>query len=157
MKKRSRTCWTETRRLTESPFIKALSSKRSIIEKAMYSYFSENDVYHRELFKCMKYPLEAGGKRLRPAIMLFMWNILGSRNSKILPAACSLEMIHTYSLIHDDLPSMDNDDFRRGKYMMKGLQCLQEMPFFPMHLRYSSSPGLSPNISTGALHTFSIQ
>lgn len=101
--------------MTESAFIKALGSKRSIIEKSMYSYFNENDAYHRELYACMKYPLEAGGKRLRPAIMLFMWNILGSRNRNIVPAACSVEMIHTYSLIHDDLPSMDNDDFRRGK------------------------------------------
>ena len=69
-----------------------------------------------ELSKAMRYSVFAGGKRLRPilAIKTYRW-VGGKDDEKIYPPACALEMIHTYSLIHDDLPAMDNDDFRRGK------------------------------------------
>jgi geranylgeranyl diphosphate synthase type II len=62
----------------------------------------------------MRYSLFAGGKRLRPMLAIATGEIFGAEDKEILPAACSLEMIHTYSLIHDDLPAMDNDDLRRG-------------------------------------------
>jgi geranylgeranyl diphosphate synthase type II len=67
------------------------------------------------LKEAMRYSLLAGGKRLRPALLLATVEALGGDGEKALPFACALEMIHTYSLIHDDLPCMDDDDFRRGK------------------------------------------
>ncbi|MCK5128849.1 MAG: polyprenyl synthetase family protein [Clostridiales bacterium] len=67
------------------------------------------------IIKAMSYSLYLDGKRLRPVIMLHMARKLGVRDSVIFPLCCALEMIHTYSLIHDDLPAMDNDDIRRGK------------------------------------------
>lgn len=67
------------------------------------------------LAEAMRYSLLAGGKRIRPMLALEFCRISGGDIEKALPAACALEMVHTYSLIHDDLPSMDNDDMRRGK------------------------------------------
>jgi geranylgeranyl diphosphate synthase type II len=67
------------------------------------------------LLEAMEYSLLAGGKRLRPALCLVWGELFGARREGILPAAAALECIHTYSLIHDDLPAMDNDDLRRGK------------------------------------------
>jgi geranylgeranyl diphosphate synthase, type II len=69
----------------------------------------------RRLHRAMRYSLFAGGKRLRPSLALLTCRLVGGREKDALPAAAALEMIHTYSLIHDDLPAMDNDDFRRGK------------------------------------------
>lgn len=67
------------------------------------------------LHRAMNYSLEAGGKRIRPVLALAACEAVGGDIKKVIPAACALEFIHTYSLIHDDLPAMDNDDFRRGK------------------------------------------
>jgi len=66
------------------------------------------------LHRAMRYSLMAGGKRLRPALVLISGEALGAATVDLMPAACAIEMIHTYSLIHDDLPAMDNDDLRRG-------------------------------------------
>ena len=66
------------------------------------------------IYRAMRYSLFAGGKRLRPTLVLLTCESLGENPEKLLPVAAAVEMIHTYSLIHDDLPSMDNDDFRRG-------------------------------------------
>lgn len=66
------------------------------------------------IYKAMKYSLFAGGKRLRPVLMLSAFESVGGEGDIIYPFACAIEMIHTYSLIHDDLPAMDNDDYRRG-------------------------------------------
>ena len=68
-----------------------------------------------KLHKAMRYSLFAGGKRLRPALVLATGEALGAKTKQLMPAACAIEMIHTYSLIHDDLPAMDNDDLRRGR------------------------------------------
>jgi geranylgeranyl diphosphate synthase type II len=68
-----------------------------------------------KLLEAMRYSLEAGGKRLRPVMLLAACDMAGGDIGTALPFACALEMIHTYSLIHDDLPAMDNDDLRRGK------------------------------------------
>jgi geranylgeranyl diphosphate synthase, type II len=67
------------------------------------------------LLEAMRYSLEGGGKRLRPLLVLASAEYLGLPGEKVLPAACAIEYIHTYSLIHDDLPAIDDDDFRRGK------------------------------------------
>jgi geranylgeranyl diphosphate synthase type II len=68
-----------------------------------------------ELHRAMRYSVFAGGKRVRPVLCVLAGQMVGGRLSEMLPAACALEMVHTYSLIHDDLPAMDDDDFRRGK------------------------------------------
>ena len=73
------------------------------------------DVEPRQLHKAMRYSLLAGGKRLRPALVLASGEAMGASTDDLMPAACAIEMIHTYSLIHDDLPAMDNDDLRRGR------------------------------------------
>jgi geranylgeranyl diphosphate synthase, type II len=67
------------------------------------------------LHRAMRYSLLAGGKRLRPALVLAAGEAFGADTDDLMPAACAIEMIHTYSLIHDDLPAMDNDDLRRGR------------------------------------------
>lgn len=72
-------------------------------------------IYPKSIYESMKYSLLAGGKRLRPVIAIETATILGAPIENILPAACAIEMLHCQSLIHDDLPCMDNDDYRRGK------------------------------------------
>ena len=74
-----------------------------------------NDAPQKKLFEAMRYSLLAGGKRLRPVMVLAFCELCGGNAEKALPFAAALEMVHTYSLIHDDLPCMDNDDYRRGK------------------------------------------
>jgi geranylgeranyl diphosphate synthase, type II len=91
-----------------------LNGKRELIDSYLKSYFtapSSPSVLH----EAMKYSLFAGGKRLRPILALASYEACGGDAKKIIPQAAALELIHTYSLIHDDLPAMDNDDLRRGK------------------------------------------
>ena len=75
----------------------------------------ENDEKYKKVTEAMRYSFLNGGKRVRPVLALACADVLGVPHQEILPFALALEMIHTYSLIHDDLPAMDNDDFRRGK------------------------------------------
>ena len=72
-------------------------------------------VYPEQIYEAMRYSLMAGGKRLRPILCLATCEMMGAPTAIAMPTACALEMIHTMSLIHDDLPAMDNDDYRRGK------------------------------------------
>jgi len=72
-------------------------------------------VYPEKIYESMRYSLMAGGKRLRPILCIATCELVGGTTAMAMPTACALEMIHTMSLIHDDLPAMDNDDFRRGK------------------------------------------
>ena len=83
-----------------------------MINSALMEYLPKSDDV---VSRAMKYSVENGGKRVRPSLMLRFCELCGGDVEKTLPLACALEMIHTYSLIHDDLPCMDNDDFRRGK------------------------------------------
>ena len=85
------------------------------VNTALENYIVEKDFPESIIYKAMKYSLSAGGKRLRPVLALAVCQLLEGDEKDILPYACAVEMIHTYSLIHDDLPAMDNDDFRRGK------------------------------------------
>lgn len=78
-------------------------------------YFDKKGSYNKIIYDAMKYSIEVGGKRIRPILMLSTYNIYKENYRRIIPIAAALEMIHTYSLIHDDLPAMDNDDLRRGK------------------------------------------
>lgn len=86
-----------------------------IINESMLSYLPEENLLEKELIKSIKYSIKAGGKRVRPSFTLEFAKVCGSTVEKALPFACAVEFIHTYSLIHDDLPCMDDDDFRRGK------------------------------------------
>lgn len=88
-----------------------LISNANYVEKALCEYVSYGD----ELPKMMSYSLLSGGKRIRPFIVIEASKLFGGSLEKALPFACALEMVHTYSLVHDDLPCMDNDDYRRGK------------------------------------------
>jgi geranylgeranyl diphosphate synthase type II len=91
--------------------IKYLSDKKELVNSALKKYFIDRN----PLFEMMYYSIDRG-KRIRPILAIASYESNGGKNiNKILPIACGLELIHTYSLIHDDLPSMDNDDFRRGK------------------------------------------
>jgi geranylgeranyl diphosphate synthase type II len=85
------------------------------IEKWMESYFETKDVGDSSILEPIIYSLKIGGKRIRPILMICTYNMYSKNIDKILPFAAAMEMIHTYSLIHDDLPCMDNDDLRRGK------------------------------------------
>ena len=80
-----------------------------------YNDHTEANAPQKELIDAMNYSLEAGGKRVRPALVYAFCEALGGNIESAIAPACAIEMIHTFSLIHDDLPAMDNDDFRRGK------------------------------------------
>ncbi|KAB3527566.1 polyprenyl synthetase family protein [Alkaliphilus serpentinus] len=86
-----------------------------LVNKKLNEYFPMIDTTNKNLFDAMAYSINAGGKRLRPVLMLAAYNLFREDTETPLPYCCGIEMIHTYSLIHDDLPAMDNDDYRRGK------------------------------------------
>ncbi len=88
---------------------------REILEKSLKETMQRADQYDRSLWESMEYSLLAGGKRVRPVLLILTGLSLGASLEDLLPFAKALEMIHTYSLIHDDLPAMDNDDYRRGR------------------------------------------
>ena len=92
-----------------------LKRKREIIEKALNGYLPTVKKTPVPLHRAMRYSVFAGGKRLRPILAIASFELAGAKGNAILPVACGLELIHTYSLIHDDLPCMDDDDLRRGK------------------------------------------
>lgn len=92
-----------------------LAEKAKKTEAALEHYLDTWDRPPPRLLDAIRYSLLAGGKRLRPALALGAAELVGGDDTPAIPAACAIEMIHTYSLIHDDLPSMDNDDLRRGK------------------------------------------
>lgn len=90
-----------------------LAQRKEAIEVALDSALPV--IYPEKIYEAMRYSLLAGGKRLRPILCLASCELAGGTTSMAMPTACALEMIHTMSLIHDDLPAMDNDDYRRGK------------------------------------------
>ena len=91
---------------------KAVSGAQEII----YSYLPEEKGYQKTIFEAMNYSVKAGGKRLRPILMRETYRLFGGSGKVIEPFMAAIEMIHTSSLVHDDLPCMDNDRFRRGKH-----------------------------------------
>ena len=92
-----------------------LTSRRKEIDRALDRYLPEAHVKPATIHRAMRYSLFAGGKRLRPILCLAAAEACRGKIDNALPLACAVECIHTYSLVHDDLPSMDNDDFRRGR------------------------------------------
>lgn len=78
-------------------------------------YFKNKGTFNKKIYEAMSYSVNVGGKRIRPLLLIMTYNMYHKNYEEVLPVACAIEMIHTYSLIHDDLPCMDNDDMRRGK------------------------------------------
>jgi geranylgeranyl diphosphate synthase type II len=92
-----------------------LNQRKALVDRALDDYIPGDQNEPPVIFQAVRYTLLAGGKRIRPILCLAAAEAIGGETDAILPAACALEMIHTYSLIHDDLPAMDNDDCRRGR------------------------------------------
>ena len=89
--------------------------RRALVEEGLVRELRTDEAFDARLAESMEYSLTAGGKRLRPILLMAAADAAGGRGEDYLTSACAVEMIHTYSLIHDDLPAMDDDDYRRGK------------------------------------------
>ena len=97
-------------------FLKAyLQDRQKIVEEALEYYLPGEDNIPADIYKAVRYSVFNGGKRIRPILCLAATEAVGGDLAPAIPVACALELIHSYSLIHDDLPAMDDDDFRRGK------------------------------------------
>lgn len=96
-------------------FKQLLKERINYIESLLNNYTPKEEGYQKTIMEAMNYSLKAGGKRLRPILTLESCRIVGGNEEDAIPFAIAIEMIHTYSLIHDDLPALDNDDLRRGK------------------------------------------
>ena len=94
---------------------KLIAEKAARINDIVESYLPPADGFNRTVCEAMAYSVEAGGKRLRPMLMEETYRLFGGKSEVIKPFMAAIEMIHTYSLVHDDLPAMDNDEYRRGK------------------------------------------
>ncbi|MFR6018177.1 MAG: polyprenyl synthetase family protein [Paraclostridium sordellii] len=92
-----------------------LKNRVNKIEQILNEYMPKEEGYQKKIFESMNYSLKAGGKRLRPILTLEACKIVGGEEEDAIAFAVAIEMIHTYSLIHDDLPALDNDDLRRGR------------------------------------------
>jgi geranylgeranyl diphosphate synthase type II len=97
------------------PLEEYLDQQRQHVEASLAALLPASDSYPPLLMEAMRYSVFAGGKRLRPILLLAATEAVGGNPTAALPAACAVEYIHTYSMIHDDLPAMDNDAYRRGK------------------------------------------
>lgn len=96
-------------------FKKELKERSIYIEDKIESYLPKEEGYQKTIFEAMNYSLRAGGKRLRPILLMEAYKLCQGKGEDFVPYSVAMEMIHTYSLIHDDLPALDNDDLRRGK------------------------------------------
>jgi len=96
-------------------FKQQLNEYSNLINNEIENYLTISEVPEKKLLEAMRYSLDAGGKRIRPALILDSFRLFSEEYKKALPFAMAMEMVHTFSLIHDDLPAIDNDDYRRGK------------------------------------------
>lgn len=94
---------------------KYIEARMTLIDAGLDRYLPPEDMLPATLHKSMRYSIFAGGKRIRPVLMFAACEAVGGLPETVVPTACAMEMLHTYSLIHDDLPAMDDDDFRRGR------------------------------------------
>ena len=101
--------------LNKSQFMEELQQKVEHINKVLQKFLPAQEGQQRIIFEAMNYRVRAGGKRLRPILMEETYHMFGGSSAVIEPFMAAIEMIHTYSLVHDDLPAMDNDEYRRGK------------------------------------------
>ncbi len=92
-----------------------IAKRTEEIERVITSYLPKETGYQKTIMQAMNYSVQSGGKRLRPMLMLETYRLFGGTSKAIEPFLAALEMIHTYSLVHDDLPAMDNDEYRRGR------------------------------------------
>ena len=92
-----------------------LKERRLLVDAALDGFLPSEDTRPPSVHRAMRYSVLAGGKRLRPILVIAGAELVGAAPDSVMPTACALEMIHTYSLIHDDLPAMDDDDYRRGR------------------------------------------
>lgn len=92
-----------------------LNTRVEEIDKIIAAYLPAEEDYQKTIMEAMNYSILAGGKRLRPMLMLETYHLFGGKSKVVEPFMAAIEMIHTYSLVHDDLPAMDNDEYRRGK------------------------------------------
>lgn len=92
-----------------------LKDRKSLIDRTLDRYLRECKKHPQTLYRAMHYGVFSGGKRLRPILTLAAGELFGGKHKLLLPFACALELIHAYSIIHDDLPALDNDDLRRGE------------------------------------------
>ncbi|MEK7715811.1 MAG: polyprenyl synthetase family protein, partial [candidate division NC10 bacterium] len=92
-----------------------LKDRRALVDAALERFLPPEDTPPPTVHRAMRYSVMAGGKRLRPILVIAGAEAVGGTPATVMPAACALELIHTYSLIHDDLPAMDDDDYRRGR------------------------------------------
>ena len=96
-------------------FKEELKKRAKIVEEALERFLPPSTVFPPLIHQAMRYSVMGGGKRIRPSLVMAGAEAVGGSAASVLPAACAVELIHVYSLIHDDLPAMDNDDYRRGK------------------------------------------
>lgn len=101
--------------LNKSQFMEELQQKVEHINDVLEKFLPAEEGQQRIIFEAMNYSVRAGGKRLRPILMEETYHMFGGSSAVIEPFMAAIEMIHTYSLVHDDLPAMDNDEYRRGK------------------------------------------
>lgn len=101
--------------LNKSQFMEELQQKVEHINNVLEKFLPVEEAQQRIIFEAMNYSVRAGGKRLRPILMEETYHMFGGSSAVIEPFMAAIEMIHTYSLVHDDLPAMDNDEYRRGK------------------------------------------
>ena len=92
-----------------------LKERRTLVDQALEAFLPPEDTPPPSVHRAMRYSVMAGGKRLRPILVIAGAEAVGGAPDTVMPTACALELIHTYSLIHDDLPAMDDDDYRRGR------------------------------------------
>ena len=100
---------------TDDAVQKSLEEHRLRVEEALDRALPQAGAWPETIHRAVRYSLFAGGKRIRPLLVTAAGDAVGAASAEVVPFACAVEMIHTYSLIHDDLPAMDNDDLRRGK------------------------------------------
>jgi len=94
---------------------KYIAAKKKIIDKALDKYLPKSSLKPQVIHKAMRYSVFPGGKRIRPVFTIAAFEACGGKGDLAIPVACGIELIHSYTLVHDDMPCMDNDDFRRGK------------------------------------------
>lgn len=96
-------------------FKESFEKERNAVEEILYGYLPRQGEFQHTVISAMNYSVMAGGKRIRPIMMNVVFKMCGGRSEIVNPFMAAMEMLHTYSLVHDDLPAMDNDEFRRGK------------------------------------------
>src|SRR5919106_6152171 len=106
-----------------------LQQQKAVVDDALAQWLPGEENYPQAIFQAMRYSVFAGGKRVRPILAIAAAETVGGTAADVLPLACALECIHTYSLIHDDLPALDNDDYRRGRVTNHKIFCEGEALF----------------------------